>query len=264
MAGNPQDFLVYAGDKANPSLTAFYPNGTPIDLTGTTAAVWNCQRDLQSAAVLSKSLAGAGIVIDGGTGGTFKLAFAAGDTGGLSGFYIHAAVFTLASGNVITGTLGRFQVGRAPIWSYSGDPANSDRDNVRSLIGDIIESDPLLMDPQIDSLLTQFGSPFYAAAQAARIIGAQFARKVNKKVGDLTISYSDLSKQYYELATQLNAQAGIIGTGMYAGGTSKSDMKANAMNSDRPTPPFRLHQFDNKGAAGGLMPPNGGGAPDDV
>jgi hypothetical protein len=251
MAKTGQDFTTYAGDAALPIFTVYAADGvTPLNISSVQNILWNAARDLASAAVLSKSkTAGSIAFVTDGSNGQFQVTLAGSDTAPLTGYYIHSAMIIDSSGNQTTVSLGRMQVGQAPIWTYSGDPSNSDRDAVRLAISDTDESSPLLFDSEIDYTLTQFANPLLAAAQLARTLAGKFAQKVNKSVGDLRISYSDIAKNYRALADDLQEQGEATGVQIYAGGTSKADMRAVASNSDRPHDPFRRKQFNIPNAA---------------
>jgi len=93
-------------------------------------------------------------------------------------------------------------------WSYSGDPTSSQRDEVRFLIGDVDEGEPLLSDEEIGYLLSKTGDVRRAAAQAARAIAARFSRQVDEAVGDIRLSLSKRAEQYWRLAAELGGAAG--------------------------------------------------------
>lgn len=131
--------------------------------------------------------------------------------------------------------------------SYSGDPASSSKDAVRFWTGDT--SAPwLLSDEEINYTLTSYPSTQRAAAACLRKVAASYARKPSRSVGDLSISYSDMAKQYAAAADALEAQANAndaTGALPYSGGISVSDMEGVDSNTDRVKPPFRNRQFDN-------------------
>ena len=132
-----------------------------------------------------------------------------------------------------------------PTYSFSGDPATSDKDAVRFWIQDMGPDVWLVSDQGILFVLQQYTQPLFAAAQVLRALASQYAQKVTKRVGDLSINYSDKAKQFLALADDLEQQASMNGVMPYGGGVSKSDMRAVAENSDRPKPAFRVKQFDN-------------------
>lgn len=245
MTKTAQDFTIYSGDAALPTFTVLDGSGNPINLSTVIDIVWTVQRDLASAPVLQKKKSTGGIsLVSGGTSGQFQVTLGASDTSPLTGYYLHAAVVTDASSNPSTVTLGRLQIGRAPIWTYSGDPSVSNRDAVRMLIGDTDESDPQLWDGEVDYLLGQYPQPFDAAVQGCYAIAARYARKVNRRVGDLSINYSDRQKAYLTMAQQLKSRAVTMGLTIYVGGTSISDMRSVASNTDLAKPAFGKGQFD--------------------
>lgn len=77
-------------------------------------------------------------------------------------------------------------------WTYSGNPASSDRNAVRFLSGDTIQTaDVTLQDEEIDFLLSEWdGSVYDAAAASCEARAAEYANKASgsKKVGDLSIA----------------------------------------------------------------------------
>jgi hypothetical protein len=97
-------------------------------------------------------------------------------------------------------------------FTYTGDPAGSNRDKVRFLIQDTVASNALLQDEEIAYLLATWNNDvFDAAIAAAELISAQFARKTNysRSIGDLSISESFASSaaEYRELANRLRFQS---------------------------------------------------------
>lgn len=252
-----QDFTTYAGDAAYPQFTVRNAAGVVIDISTVQEIAWSASRDLASAPVLSKTMTGGGIqLIGGGTRGIFQVNLAASDTQPLTAYYTHQATITDASGNVTTVALGRMQVGRAPIWTYSGDPSLSARDAVRYYISDTDSANPLVYDGEIDFLLAQFAGPLYAAAQAARNLSGKFAKQVmSKRVGDLALTYQNQATIYAALAIDLDNQAAIHGSTMYVGGVSKAEMARVEAQSDRVKQPFTIKQFNIPGSADAAQVP---------
>lgn len=130
------------------------------------------------------------------------------------------------------------------MWTYSGDPSSSDLDAVRFLVGDTDIDAPLMADEEIAYALSADGAVQKAAARIARAIAARFARKADKTVGDLRISYSQRVAHYQELARRLDLQADRSDVGLYAGGLSVSDKEAVERDADRVRPSFKRGQFD--------------------
>jgi hypothetical protein len=123
--------------------------------------------------------------------------------------------------------------------TYSGNPASSPRDEIRFLVGDTDLNDPRLTDAEIDyniALVSGSTPPpnknFLAASYSAEAIAGKFARMVDKAVGDLHISYSQLAKQYSALSLRLRSRAALAAVPFYVGGLSKADKAANDANID--------------------------------
>jgi hypothetical protein len=130
-------------------------------------------------------------------------------------------------------------------WTYSGDPATSDKDATRFYIQDTDTTDQQFQDAEINFGLAQYGSPLSTSVALCLALAAKYARLVDKAVGDLRISYSQRSKQYTELATRYRAEAGLSNMTVYTGGTSVADMQNVEQDPDRPVKPFRVGQFDD-------------------
>jgi hypothetical protein len=252
-----QDFRSEAGDVGVLEFTVVDGSGTPIAISTASEIVWKAARDFNTAPVITKRMSTGGITLPGGTG-IFDVQIGTGDTTSFAGYYVHWAAVTDASGDNSTVELGRWQVGPTPSWSYSGDPAFSSRDAVRFYIGDTESSAQILMDAEIDQTLTIYPNAFLAAAQCARTIAGRYSRKISKRVGDLSISYSDLAKQFFTLADELAAQGNTMGVVPYSGGTSIADMQTVVSNTDRPKPDFWKKQFDEPPASAGPWQPSDG------
>lgn len=90
-------------------------------------------------------------------------------------------------------------------WSYSGNPADSTKDTVRFLIGDVEADDPLLSDEEIAYVISESGGSVYQAAHdACYHIASTFSRMAtSKSVGDLSLSYANRADAYFKLANEL-------------------------------------------------------------
>jgi len=125
-------------------------------------------------------------------------------------------------------------------WSYSGNPsAENPKDQVRFFTQDTDQSDQLLQDEEINFLLTLEGGPLKAAVKAAETIAGKFARKCDEKVGQVSVSFSQKSKQYFELAAKLKRHSDIKGACPFAGGLDISQKDTQRDNDDRVQPDFR-------------------------
>jgi hypothetical protein len=244
MTSVSQDFTTYAGDAA--AVTFTVTDGTnPIDLSGVQEIEWDARRDLDSAIVLQKTKTGGGItLVGGGSGGQFLLSLTGADTSPLTAYYIHQAVITDAQGNVSTVTLGRMQVGRAPIATYSGDPRTSAKDQVRFWVQDTAAPFKVY-DGEINYTLSLFTNPMLAAANVARSLAAKYAALPSKRVGDFQLSWGELTKNYTTLANTLESQAQTFDIEAWSGGIRKTDVAEALADQNRVRPPFRRDQFDN-------------------
>lgn len=96
------------------------------------------------------------------------------------------------------------------MWSYSGDPASSDRDQVRFYLQDVDQGRQLLADEEIDFVLAQwdsaFGSPLYSAAVCAEVIAARFAAEVSVSADGVSVDQGTLQARYNDLAASLRDQ----------------------------------------------------------
>lgn len=92
-------------------------------------------------------------------------------------------------------------------WTYTGNPASSDRDAVRFLVADTDSTDPLISDEEIAYLLDLYTEAPHAAVGAARAIAAKFSRESDqaRNIGDLSLSesLSQKSTQYHHLGDHL-------------------------------------------------------------
>jgi hypothetical protein len=139
-------------------------------------------------------------------------------------------------------------------WTY--DPTNlgtstlAERlDTVRFLVGDTDTLDQQVQDEEIAFALEENNNNVYtSAAWVARAIASKYARRVTTQLdGALQANYSDLSKQYMQLADQLEYQGKTNGAavGVLAGGITKSGIKAVRANTDRIEGSFRRDRFKN-------------------
>lgn len=131
--------------------------------------------------------------------------------------------------------------------SYSGNPAASDIDAVRFYIGDTDTTAEMLTDAEITALVTLAGGDtLLAAVYAAEGLAGKYARRVDKSVGDLSISYSQTSKQFSDLAALLRRRYSIgSAPAPYAGGISISDKAAQESDTDRVRPAFTRTLHNN-------------------
>ena len=131
-------------------------------------------------------------------------------------------------------------------WYYSGDPGDSDKDHVRFLIGDTDEGSQLISDEEIAFLLTN-ESVLGAAVKATEAIAAVWSRKADRTIGDLRLSYENVSKQFLELSKRLRRQMTLNLATPYMGGKTHTDKDANFADSDKVRPAFTVDMMENPG-----------------
>jgi hypothetical protein len=96
-------------------------------------------------------------------------------------------------------------------FTYSGNPAASDKDAVRFLLNDTTEANETnISDEEINYLLAQWENVYEAARAGAEHLAATYAQlaDTSKSVGDISISktYSNQAAQYHTLAQSLYQQ----------------------------------------------------------
>lgn len=93
-------------------------------------------------------------------------------------------------------------------WTYSGDPSHNNRDAVRFLVGDTIESDQLATDQEIEWALSLKTNIYSAAALLASGIATNFARlKISVKIGPISEEYGNRADFYANRAADLEKAA---------------------------------------------------------
>lgn len=102
-------------------------------------------------------------------------------------------------------------------YTFSGDPATSRKDAVRSLLSDTGGADGtfwMLSDQEIiyfDAQVTpSYDDPFMTSAVCADIISGRYAGEVNISADGVSISADDLQKKYAALAASLRTTYKVI------------------------------------------------------
>ncbi len=130
--------------------------------------------------------------------------------------------------------------------------SGADIDRVRVLCGDPAGDTQVLDDSTISFFLREYNGNYYrAAADAAAAIAAYYATQVDVRVGILSSSNSQKTKQFAELATALRRRAddrALAFAVPFAGGISVADKQANQNNDDLVVPAFTrdLHEEDGE------------------
>jgi hypothetical protein len=138
-------------------------------------------------------------------------------------------------------------------WSYSGDPATSDVDQIRFLLGNTVaqgEGDFDLTDEEIQYCLneqdpTNPSRVYWAAADCADQLATRYygQSSVQKKVGDLqlAVSYAGLGDEYRRLAKRLMR------------GRTRYSVGAPALSDTTPAA-FAMGMFDDPNSSGYIDP----------
>ena len=95
-------------------------------------------------------------------------------------------------------------------WSYSGNPASSNLDEIRFLIQDTDTTDQLLSNEEINYLYGVYGDAYSAAVAAVGVLIAQASKvaEESKTVGDLSLSVKSGARlaQWQALMDSLKAE----------------------------------------------------------
>lgn len=95
-------------------------------------------------------------------------------------------------------------------FSYSGNPSDSDLDEVRFYVGDTVSDDELISDEEIQFLIDTWkplkDDNLFVASVVAETIAAKFAREVSISADGVSIQASELQNKYQTLAVQLREQ----------------------------------------------------------
>ena len=137
-------------------------------------------------------------------------------------------------------------------WSYSGNPAASNLDEVRWWIGDTDTDDQQLQDAEINFAISATGDNKRAAAWCARALKAKYSREVDIRTGadgEFRANLSSLAKAYGELADFLESSAAEYAA-PWSGAISIDDKNDQKKDSDRVAPFFDRALFSGKDYAG--------------
>lgn len=145
-----------------------------------------------------------------------------------------------------------------PVWSCTGDPAQSDVCAVRFEIQDTDQNAALLQDAEIAyAILRETGQPantgalvltdyqlFSSAARCCEALARLFAAQADEVIGDVRITYSKQAAGYSERAKELRTKAAGMGA-PYSGGQSRSEKESRSQDTDKVQPAFRRRSFEN-------------------
>lgn len=131
-------------------------------------------------------------------------------------------------------------------WSYQ-DTMPTDKDKVRFYIGDTVSTDQLLSDQEILFAITEAGNVRLAASLCASKKAAEWARLADLKEGQLSISYSQRSKQMLAIAEALQDVATLIDPPIpFAGGVYVADKETLEADETIVQPAFSVDMLDSE------------------
>jgi hypothetical protein len=97
-------------------------------------------------------------------------------------------------------------------WNYSGDPANSELDKYRFIIGDTDENDKLLLDAEINYILNTFDEHNLRLYNLYQRIADKFARDIKRSLGPQSEDPTSRQQYYADKAAyykQLCSTSGV-------------------------------------------------------
>lgn len=130
-------------------------------------------------------------------------------------------------------------------WTYdSTDPTGTDKDHVRFIVGDVVETAKYtLTDEEITAMLTAGGTVHAASITCARSLAARWAREPSVKIGRTQVTQGDVASRLEKLADRLVHQ-GSESAVPYVGGISIADKDARLSDSDAVQPRFLRDRDD--------------------
>lgn len=141
---------------------------------------------------------------------------------------------------------------RGGTWTYTGNPADSDKDRVRWLVGDVFDDDKQVSDEEITAAVTEAGNTYDAAAEVCDHLATRFAREAQKSVSaggglNTSVSLSERSRAYALRSQDLRRRAAVSVSGVHAGGITISGKDANRDDTDLVQPAFAVDLFEIAG-----------------
>jgi len=133
-------------------------------------------------------------------------------------------------------------------WKYDITAlSTSAKDQVRLLIGDVIQTDQQLQDEEIAlALFLRKNNVYYASAECCQMISSRMARKWDTSTQSSRQSLSQLTKNYASLKREFEAKGALSGSGTpYMGGISVTDKSNVETDTDRVPPNFNYGMMDN-------------------
>jgi hypothetical protein len=148
-------------------------------------------------------------------------------------------------------------------WNYSGDPSNSFRDYIRFLIKDTNQASQEFSNEELQFMVAQYNGAPYATVNANFLssnfqsgnaygvaiilverLMVKYSRFADKRVGDLSISYSQILKGYESLLLDLRNRVTLEAAAPFMGGDTFTSKQVDTSQPDRVQPNFRIGQQD--------------------
>lgn len=134
------------------------------------------------------------------------------------------------------------------MWTYSGDPNNNAKDEVRFLIGDTDEDHQLVSDEEINYALLTQANHWIAAADVLETQATKYAGAASSRIiGGMSITYGSRTESFRARAASLRTRGRIAAGKPYAGGISQADKEAKGTDSDRISTAVTMGMHDNWG-----------------
>lgn len=113
--------------------------------------------------------------------------------------------------------------------------------DVRAELGS--PSSDLLSDTLLTRIVEEETTLYGSAARAASILYRRFSLEADKKLGYISIQYSERAELWKEISEDMKEKAALYGASPYAGGISVSDKETVEDDSDYPDPFFDREMF---------------------
>ena len=121
-------------------------------------------------------------------------------------------------------------------WTYSGNPASSQRDELRFTIGDTNQAEPIMQDEELDYLITEYGSNRNMLMyQAFTRTATLFARDIKRSLGPQSEDPTERLKFFKDQANYFRSKLSVAGISVPVYNYPKVFHKG--MHSNPPWPP---------------------------
>lgn len=133
---------------------------------------------------------------------------------------------------------------------YSGNPADSAKDEARYYIQDTGPVEYLLSNEEINFAITETGTAKAAAIQLCESLAVRFARDASTSISagggmSTSVSTDRRSETFAERAKQLRQSLSRIAGMIFAGGISKAGKQVQTDNTDNTEPFFTREMGEN-------------------